>query len=50
MNDEMNWSPQSEITFCGVPCNLNMESQNIIATPLDVMVSIMEKRWIIFEN
>ena len=50
MNDETNWGPRSEMTFREVPCNLKIESQNIVATPLKVMVSIMGKRWIILEN
>ena len=50
MNNEMNWGPLSEVIFCGIPCSLNIELQNMIVTPLDVMVSMMGKRWIILEN
>ena len=50
MNEEMNCGPLSEMTFLGVPWSLNIESQNMVATPFEVIESMMGKRWIILEN
>ncbi|PFH44678.1 hypothetical protein AMATHDRAFT_11198 [Amanita thiersii Skay4041] len=39
MNPDMNWGPQSLITFLGRPCFLNMWSLNSVATPRDVIIA-----------
>ena len=50
MNDEMNCGPLSEMTFLGVPWSLKMELWKIVATPFEVIVSMMGNKWIILEN